>query len=130
MVDHKKDPVPVVVQLTGDDAYLTILTRFLLDADVQQADGLFWHDRRTPFYWGRGNGFAALSYAETLTRAWQGIAARIDDHSGLVDVCTGTGVQQSTRDYLDRPAIFGPDERGGALSIWFVTEMETFLQEN
>ncbi|MCY3900066.1 MAG: glycoside hydrolase family 88 protein [Caldilineaceae bacterium] len=191
-------------KLTGDDAYLTILTRFLLDANVQQDDGLFWHDRRTPFYWGRGNGFAALSYAETLTympddhpdraavlaihrrhlqalrgyqhrsgmwrqvvngpgsypemtvtcmvgyalarglrrgwldagytemltRAWQGVAARIDDHGGLVDVCTGTGVQQSTRDYLDRPAIFGPDERGGALSIWFVTEMESFLQEN
>ncbi|MCZ0937905.1 MAG: glycoside hydrolase family 88 protein, partial [Caldilineaceae bacterium] len=54
-------------KLTGDDAYLTILTRFLLDANVQQPDGLFWHDRRTPFYWGRGNGFAALSYAETLT---------------------------------------------------------------
>jgi len=40
MVDHKKDPVLVVAQLTGDDAYLTILTRFLLDADVQQPDGL------------------------------------------------------------------------------------------
>ena len=189
---------------TGDDAYLTILTRFLLDANVQQDDGLFWHDRRTPFYWGRGNGFAALSYAESLTympddhpdreavlaihrrhlqtlrgyqhrsgmwrqvvngpgsypemtvtcmvgyalarglrrgwldagytemltRAWQGVAARIDDHGGLVDVCTGTGVQQNTRDYLDRPAIFGPDERGGALSIWFVTEMESFLRQH
>ena len=191
-------------KLTGDDAYLDILTRFLLDANVQQPDGLFWHDRETPFYWGRGNGFAALSYAETLTylpdshpdrdavlaihrrhlqalrghqhrsgmwrqvvngpgsypemtvtcmvgyalarglrrgwldagyremlmRAWQGVAARIDDHGGLVDVCTGTGVQQNRRDYLDRPAIFGPDERGGALSIWFVTEMENFLREN
>ncbi len=191
-------------KLTGDDAYLRILTRFLLEANVQQEDGLFWHDRRTPFYWGRGNGFAALSYAETLTympddhpdraavlaihrrhlqalrgyqhrsgmwrqvvngpgsypemtvtcmvgyalarglrrgwldagykemltRAWQGVAARIDNNGGLVDVCTGTGVQQSTRDYLDRPAIFGPDERGGALSLWFVTEMESFLQEN
>ena len=191
-------------KLTDDNAYLDILTRFLLDANVQQEDGLFWHDRQTPFYWGRGNGFAALSYAETLTympddhpdraavlaihrrhlqalrglqhrsgmwrqvvngpgsypemtvtcmvgyalarglrrgwldagyrdmltRAWQGVAARIDDHGGLVDVCTGTGVQQSTRDYLDRPAIFGPDERGGALSLWFVTEMEHFLREN
>lgn len=191
-------------KLTGDGAYLDILTRFLLDANVQQEDGLFWHDRETPFYWGRGNGFAALSYAETLTylpdshsdrdavlalhrrhlqalrgyqhrsgmwrqlidkpgsypemtvtcmvgyalarglrrgwldagyremlmRAWQGVAARIDDHGGLVDVCTGTGVQQSHRDYYDRPAIFGPDERGGALSIWFVTEMESFLREN
>ena len=190
-------------KLTGDEAYLNILTRFLLDANVQQDDGLFWHDRRTPFYWGRGNGFAALSYAETLTylpdnhpqraavlaihrrhldalrgvqhrsgmwrqlidgpgsypemtvtcmvgyalarglrrgwldadhrdpllRAWLGVAARIDDHGGLVDVCTGTGVQQSRRDYLDRPAIFGPDERGGALSLWFVTEMESFLRE-
>ena len=187
-------------KLTGDEAYLNILTRFLLEAGVQQEDGLFWHDRETPFYWGRGNGFAALSYAETLTympdshperadvlaihlrhlealrayqhgsgmwrqvvnapgsylemsvtcmigyalarglrsgwldadygealmRAWHGVAARIDDQGGLVDVCTGTGVQQSLRDYLDRPAIFGPDERGGALSLWFVTEMERF----
>ena len=48
----------------------------------------------------------------------------------LVDVYTGTGVQQSTRDYLDRPAIFGPDERGGALSLWFVTEMESFLRQH
>ncbi len=190
-------------KLTGDENYLRILTRFLLDAEIQQADGLFWHDRSTPYYWGRGNGFAALSYAETLTympdsyperaavlaihlrhlealrqyqhpsgmwhqvinvpgsylemsstcmigyalargmrrgwldadaahrdalmQAWQGVAARIDDNGGLVDVCTGTGVQQSLRDYLDRPAIFGPDERGGALALWFTTEMESFL---
>ena len=189
-------------RLTGDEGYLEILTRFLLDAATQQADGLFWHDRKTPFYWGRGNGFAALGYAETLTcmpeshpqraqllathlrhlealrayqhgsgmwrqvidapgsylemsvtcmigyalarglrrgwldgahrdalmRAWRGVAARIDDHGGLVDVCTGTGVQQSRRDYLDRPAIFGLDERGGALALWFVAEMERFLR--
>lgn len=190
-------------RLSGDEEYLEILTRFLLDAGVQQADGLFWHDRKTPFYWGRGNGFAALSYAETLTylpqshparaellamhrrhlkalqgyqhgsgmwrqvvdapgsylefsvtcmigyalarglrlgwldasfdetlmRAWQGVAARIDDGGGLVDVCTGTGVQENLRGYLDRPAIFGLDERGGALSLWFVTEMESYLRD-
>lgn len=189
-------------RLTGDGGYLEILTRFLLEAAVQQADGLFWHDRRTPFYWGRGNGFAALSYAETLTympeshaaraallavhrrqlealrayqhgsgmwhqvidapgsylefsvtcmigyalarglrlgwleasfrealmRAWQGVAARIDDGGGLVDVCTGTGVQGSLRGYYDRPAIFGIDERGGALALWFVTELERYLR--
>ena len=190
-------------KLTGDDDYPKILARFLLEAGVQQPDGLFWHDRRTPFYWGRGNGFAALSFAETLTylpeghaaraellavhrrqlealrayqhgsgmwhqvidapgsylefsvtcmvgyalarglrlgwldadfretltRAWQGVAARIDDGGGLVDVCTGTGVQQNLRGYLDRPAIFGLDERGGALSLWFVTEMESYLRD-
>ncbi len=190
-------------KLTGDDDYPKILARFLLEAGVQQPDGLFWHDRRTPFYWGRGNGFAALSFAETLTylpeghaaraellavhrrqlealrayqhgsgmwhqvidapgsylefsvtcmvgyalarglrlgwldadfretltRAWQGVAARIDDGGGLVDVCTGTGVQGNLRGYLDRPAIFGLDERGGALSLWFVTEMESYLRD-
>ena len=53
--------------LTGDNSYLDIQTNFLLSADIQQDDGLFWHCRSVPFYWGRGNGFAALGYAETLT---------------------------------------------------------------
>ena len=53
--------------LTGDASYLDIQTAFLLSADIQQDDGLFWHCRSSPFYWGRGNGFAALGYAETLT---------------------------------------------------------------
>ena len=39
-------------KLTGDDAYLNILTRFLLDANVQQDDGLFWHDRAHPLLLG------------------------------------------------------------------------------
>ena len=34
---------------------------------TQQISGLYWHDRETPFYWGRGNGFAVLGLAETLT---------------------------------------------------------------
>ena len=53
--------------LTGDESYLDIQTSFLLNADIQQDDGLFWHCRSSPFHWGRGNGFAALGYAETLT---------------------------------------------------------------
>ena len=53
--------------LTGDISYLDIQTAFLLNADIQQDDGLFWHCRSSPFHWGRGNGFAALGYAETLT---------------------------------------------------------------
>ena len=53
--------------LTGDESFLEIQTNFLLSADIQQDDGLFWHCRSVPYYWGRGNGFAALGYAETLT---------------------------------------------------------------
>ncbi len=53
--------------LSGDASYLDIQTKFLLKAGVQQDDGMFWHCRSVPFYWGRGNGFAALGFAETLT---------------------------------------------------------------
>lgn len=53
--------------LTGDESYLDIQASFLLNANIQQDDGLFWHCRSSPFHWGRGNGFAALGYAETLT---------------------------------------------------------------
>ena len=68
------------------------------------------------------------SYSDALMLAWQGVSERIDDEGGLVDVCTGTGVMSSTREYLDRPAIFGWDERGGALSLWFACEMERYLR--
>ena len=188
--------------VTGDTSYMDIQTRFLLDAVVQQDNGLFWHCDDAAWFWGRGNGFAALAYAETLTYladehadrdalvaqhrrhltalldyqqpsgmwrqiidfpgsyqemtvtcmvgyamargmrlgwlddsyadalmlAWQGVSERIDDEGGLVDVCTGTGVMSSTREYLDRPAIFGWDERGGAMALWFVCEMERYLR--
>ena len=53
--------------LTQEAQYLDILTNFLVEMGTQQISGLYWHDRETPFYWGRGNGFAVLGLAETLT---------------------------------------------------------------
>ena len=53
--------------LTQDERYLDLLTNFLVEMGIQQISGLYWHDRETPFYWGRGNGFAVLGLAETLT---------------------------------------------------------------
>ena len=53
--------------LTGDISYLDIQTAFLLGADIQVESGLFKHCRSVPYHWGRGNGFAAMGYAETLT---------------------------------------------------------------
>ena len=41
-----------------------------------------------------------------------------------MDCCTNTGVQESLQAYLDRPAIFGRDDRGGAMALWFALEME------
>lgn len=34
--------------------------------DLQQPNGLFHHSYRAPFFWGRGNGWAAASMTETL----------------------------------------------------------------
>ena len=53
--------------LTQEGQYLDLLTNFLIEMGTQQISGLYWHDRETPFYWGRGNGFAVLGLAETLT---------------------------------------------------------------
>ena len=54
-------------KLTGNSAYIDVLSKFLLGGDVQQPDGLFWHADDVPFFWGRGNGFAAMGFTETLT---------------------------------------------------------------
>lgn len=191
-------------QLTGETRYLDLVTQFLLDARIQQDNGLFWHCRSAPYYWGRGNGFAVLGFCETLSfvpiahpartalldihthhlnalrqrqlpsgmypqvldvpgsyeeftstcmlgyamarglrrgwldtsyraaveRAWQGVTERIDDAGGLVDCCTNTGVQTSLQAYLDRPAIFGRDDRGGAMALWFALELEQLQREH
>ena len=53
---------------TGDSAYADLLVEFLLSSlDTLQPDGLWWHCKASPYYWGRGNAFAALGFAEALT---------------------------------------------------------------
>ena len=59
-----------------------------------------------------------------MERAWRGVTERIDDAGGLVDCCTDTGAQDDLQAYLDRPAVFGRDNRGGSMAMWFALEME------
>ncbi len=54
-------------RLTGEERYADLLADFLAESRVQQENGLFWHARSVPFFWSRGNGFAALGFAEALT---------------------------------------------------------------
>ncbi len=55
-------------RISGDAKYADLLARFLVDGgDVQDSSGLFMHARSAPHFWSRGNGFAALGYAEALT---------------------------------------------------------------
>ena len=188
--------------ITGDRGYVDLLAEFLINTGTQQQDGLFWHCLSAPYYWGRGNGFAALGLTEALTYlpddhphraaimsafvrqidalralqepsgmyrqvldfpgsyqeftatcmigyamarglrlgwldssfrsivdlAWQGVSERIDDRGEVVDACAGTGVQAGLRDYLNRPALFGVDDRSGSMALWFAVEMERLLR--
>ena len=188
--------------ITGDRGYVDLLAEFLINTGTHQQDGLFWHCLSAPYYWGRGNGFAALGLTEALTYlpddhphraaimsafvrqidafralqepsgmyrqvldfpgsyqeftatcmigyamarglrlgwldssfwsivdlAWQGVSERIDDRGEVVDACAGTGVQAGLRDYLNRPALFGVDDRSGSMALWFAVEMERLLR--
>ena len=191
-------------QVTGRRGYLDLLTQFLLGGGIQQESGLFWHCRSAPYFWGRGNGFAAIGLAETLSYlpedhaaweailnmyltlmdalrryqqpsgmfpqvldfpgsfqeftatcmfgyaaakglrrgwldltflepaqlAWQGVSERIDDEGKVVDACASTGVQASVREYLDRPAVTGFDDRSGGMALWFAVELERLAQQD
>jgi rhamnogalacturonyl hydrolase YesR len=62
-------------------------------------------------------------YGRAIGRAWDAVRARVAPDGSLVDVCTGTGKQRSLRDYYNRPAILGPDPRGGAMALLIAAEM-------
>jgi rhamnogalacturonyl hydrolase YesR len=80
---------------------------------------------------GLRNGWLDRSTFEPVVRrAWEAIKCRIGAEGRLVDVCTGTGKQKSFRDYLDRKAILGPDDRGGAMALMVSTELAFATREN
>ncbi|MBT4488595.1 MAG: hypothetical protein HOK30_04880 [Rhodospirillaceae bacterium] len=184
-------------RLTGQAAYADALMDYLGAVDTQQPNGLFWHCHASPYFWGRGNAFAALGMAEALEyvpahprrdelvarhcshlealakfqdvsgmwrqiiddggtylehsattmigytiargiaggwlepgrwrpvaqRAWEGAAARIGGNGELEHVCVGTGPLDGREDYVTRAFTDGQDERGGAMALWFATEM-------
>jgi len=63
------------------------------------------------------------SYRSVIERGWRGLTAHVAADGTLVDVCTGTGAGATKRYYLDRAAIFGADDRGGAMALWAAMEM-------
>ena len=66
------------------------------------------------------------SYRAAIERAWRGLAAHVAHDGTVVDVCTGTGAGPTKRYYLDRAAITGADDRGGAMALVAALEMEEF----
>ena len=65
----------------------------------------------------------AKIYRPVVDRAWRALAAHITEDGAIVDICTGTGSQATLRQYLDRAAISGFDDRGGAMGLLAALEM-------
>jgi rhamnogalacturonyl hydrolase YesR len=68
-------------------------------------------------------GWIDTSYRPIVARAWRALSAHVTEDGALVDVCTGTGAGPTPRYYLDRAAIDGPDDRGGAMALLASIEM-------
>jgi len=68
-------------------------------------------------------GWLDRSSLPVVERAWRALSAHIVEDGTLVDVCSGTGAGPTKRYYFDRPAIDGPDDRGGAMALLAAMEV-------
>ena len=68
-------------------------------------------------------GWLDQTYRPVVERAWRALAAHVMPDGSIVDVCTGTGAGPTKRYYLDRAAITGADDRGGAMALLAAVEM-------
>jgi hypothetical protein len=68
-------------------------------------------------------GWLDASYRDTVDRAWRALAAHVADDGTVIDVCTSTGSGPTKRYYMDRQAITGADDRGGAMALAAAVEM-------
>jgi unsaturated rhamnogalacturonyl hydrolase len=70
-------------------------------------------------------GWIDRSFAPAVERAWRALAAHVRDDGTIVDVCASTGSGPTRKYYLDRPALTGADDRGGAMALLASMEKAT-----
>ena len=68
------------------------------------------------------------SYRSVVDRAWRALLAHVAADGTLVDVCFSTGAGPTRRHYLDRPAVNGADDRGGAMVLGAALEYYDLLR--
>ena len=73
-------------------------------------------------------GWLDASYRPIVDRAWRALLAHVLEDGALVDVCIGTGAGPTRRHYLDRPAVNGADDRGGAMVLGAALEYHDLLR--
>lgn len=69
------------------------------------------------------HGWLDSSYRSVVDRAWRALLVHVRIDGTLVDVCISTGAGPTRRYYLDRPAVNGADDRGGALILGAALEV-------
>ncbi len=69
------------------------------------------------------HGWLDPSYRPVVERAWRALLAHVRIDGTLVDVCISTGAGPTRRYYLDRTAVNGADDRGGALILGAALEV-------
>jgi hypothetical protein len=73
-------------------------------------------------------GWLDKSVVPSIRRAWSAVVARVGTDGTVRDVCASTGAGPTKEHYLNRPAINGADDRGGAMALLAALEMHQ-LQE-
>jgi unsaturated rhamnogalacturonyl hydrolase len=68
-------------------------------------------------------GWLDRSFLPSVRRAWRALAAHVAEDGTIIDVCTSTGAGPTRRYYLDRAAVTGADDRGGAMALLAAVEM-------
>ena len=66
------------------------------------------------------------SYLPAVEGAWRALSAHVRDDGTIIDVCASTGGGPTRQYYLERPAITGADDRGGAMALLAAMEMQEF----
>lgn len=69
------------------------------------------------------------TYQPVIDRGWQAVTMRVMDDGTVRDVCSGTGSGPTKEYYLNRPAVNGADDRGGAMALLAAIEVETMRRQ-
>jgi unsaturated rhamnogalacturonyl hydrolase len=68
-------------------------------------------------------GWLDRTIVPAIDRAWEALTTRIGADASVADVCAGTGAGPTLEYYLNRPAVSGGDDRGGAMALLAALEI-------
>ena len=121
VLDIYRKHVSALAKLQSDDgswrqvvdeptSYRELTVTAMTTAAMARGVRLGWIDRAT--------------FEPIVNRGWAAVAARVNADGTVKDVCSGTGAQPTKEYYLNRPAVNGADDRGGAMALLASIEVE------